>query len=103
MNVISWNVRGLGRPAKHFLVKDFFALHFADVCCLQESKLEEISISTWMEVGGSRINNCHFLPTRSSAGGIILGWNSQVNVGSLANVGVFSISIHFCSTLNGLC
>lgn len=46
----------LGRPAKGFLVKDFLHLHFADVCCLQETKLEEISSTTWKEVGGSRLD-----------------------------------------------
>lgn len=44
MNIVTWNVRGLGRPAKRFLVKDFLNLHFADVCCIQESKLEEIFV-----------------------------------------------------------
>lgn len=34
MNLISWNVRGLGRPVKRFLVKDFLYLHSVDICCL---------------------------------------------------------------------
>lgn len=79
------------------------ALHFANVCCLQESKLDEISMSTWREIGGYRINNFHFLPARGSAGEIILGCNSQLNSGCLANVGAFSISFDFCSILSGLC
>lgn len=41
------NVRGLGRPAKQFLVKDFLSLHFMGVCFLQESKLDEISTAMW--------------------------------------------------------
>lgn len=54
-NIVSWNVRGLCLLAEHFLVKDFFYLHFANVCCLPESKFEEIHMSTWREIGGQRV------------------------------------------------
>lgn len=73
MNIISWNVRGLGRPSKRFLVKVFLNLHFAKVCCLQESKLNEVSLSTWHEIGGSHLDQFVFLCASSSAGSIILG------------------------------
>lgn len=56
MNIISWNVRGLGRPSKRFLVKDFLNLHFAKVCCLQESKLNKVSPLTWREIEGSHLD-----------------------------------------------
>lgn len=56
MNIISWNVKGLGRPEKRFLLKDFLALHHAEVCCLQESKLEAISPIVWKEIGGSKLD-----------------------------------------------
>lgn len=51
MNVITSNMRCLGRPAKRFLVKDLLTLYFANVCCLQLSKLEEIP-PMWREIGG---------------------------------------------------
>lgn len=73
MNLINWNIRGLGQPAKRFLVKGFLHLHFADVCCLQETKLEEITSVTWKEVGGSYLDQFVFLPANRSAGGIIVG------------------------------
>lgn len=64
MNIMNWNVRGQGRPAKRFLVKDFLNLHFADICCLQESKLGVISNSMWREIGGYRLDQFAFVPTR---------------------------------------
>lgn len=73
MNIINWNVRGPGRPAKWFLVKDFLRLHFAEVCCLRETKLKEISPSVWREIGNSHLNQFTFVPTKGSAGGIALG------------------------------
>lgn len=73
MNIVTWNVRGLGSPTKCFLFKDFLNLHFPDVCCLQESKLEVISTVTWREIGGNRLDQFVFLPSVGAFGGIIIG------------------------------
>lgn len=96
MNIVTWNVKGFGRASKHSLVKDFLKLHFADVCCLQESKLEDISLMTWREIGGTFIDQFSFIPVRGSAGGVILGWNNLVVTGQLVQVGVFSLTVDFC-------
>ncbi|KAH7677354.1 DNase I-like protein [Dioscorea alata] len=92
MNIVSWNVRGLGQASKRFLVKDFLNLHFADVCCLQESKLEKISLATWREIGGQRLNQFLFLLARGLARGIIIGWNSAL-----------VITVDICSNRDRLC
>lgn len=84
VNVITWNVRGLGKPAKRFLVKDFLLMHYADVCCLQESKLKDISPASWREIGGNHLDQFfNFVPARGTAGGIIIGWNSAIMTGKL--------------------
>lgn len=95
MNVISWNVRGLGKQSKCFLVKDFLNLHHSDVCCLQESKLDGISQATWREIGGCRIDHFACVPAVGSAGGIIIGWNSSVLSGRVLSVGEFCLTIEF--------
>lgn len=87
MNIITWNVMGLGKPAKWFLEKDFLNMHFADICCLQESMLEEISDSTWRKIGGCRLDKFCFIPARGSAGGIVIGWNSALMTGTLVGRG----------------
>ncbi|KAH7658951.1 DNase I-like protein [Dioscorea alata] len=97
MNIITWNVRELGRPAKRFLVRDFLNLHFADVCCLQESKLDNISPTLWREIGGSKLDQFAFVPARGSVGGIIMGWNSGSLYGSLVKIGTFSLTVDFLS------
>lgn len=97
MNIVTWNVRGLGRPAKRFLVKDFLNLHFADVCCLQESKLESIPDATWREIGGPRLDKFVFLPSAGASGGIVIGWNSVILTVSDATKGDFSVSVDFYS------
>lgn len=100
MNVITWNVRGVRRPAKRFLVKGFLNLHFADVCCLQETKLEKVSNSTWIKIGGYCLDHFIFLPARGYAGGTILGWNSALLTGNIDRIGAFNLPVDFCSKKN---
>lgn len=102
INIIPWNIRVLGRPAKRFLVKDFFNLHLTDVCCLQESKLEEIAPALWREIGGSKLDNFFFVPASGSAGGIIMGLNSGFLTGKLHKVESFSLTIEFFSKCENL-
>ncbi|KAH7690196.1 DNase I-like protein [Dioscorea alata] len=97
MNIITWNVRGLGRPAKRFLVRDFLNLHFADVCCLQESKLEVISQSLWREIGGTKLDQFTFVTAEGSTGVIIMGWKSGVLSRSLPKISFFCLTMDFYS------
>lgn len=90
MNIINYNLRGLGRPGKRFLIKYFLNLHFADVCCLQESKLKEVTPAI------------SFAPARGSVGGIIIGWNSGLLKGQHVKVGVFSLTKDFLSVKENL-
>lgn len=78
-------------------MKDFLNLHFADVCCLQESKLDMLSLALWHEIGGSHLDHFEFLPARGSTGGIIVGWNSVLFTGKLERVGTFSLMVEFYS------
>lgn len=89
INIVNWNVRGLGRPAKRFLVKNFLNLYFAEVCCLQESKLEMISTA--------RLDKFTFVQVNGSAGGIIIGWNSVLLMRHVEKMGAFSLTVNFLS------
>lgn len=88
MNIITWNVRGPGRLAKRFLVKDFLYLDFTNVCYLQESKLEVLSQGLWRGIGGPCIDQCTFLPTRGSADRVIISWNGSILSGRLVHGGI---------------
>ncbi|KAH7684024.1 RNA-directed DNA polymerase protein [Dioscorea alata] len=95
MKILSWNVRGLGRSSKCHFVKEFILSSHADILCLQESKLQEIHISTWKSIGGSRLNTFDFILAIGSAGGIILAWDSSQVVGTLLHKRSFSITLEF--------
>lgn len=101
MNIITWNVRGLGMPSKGFLVKYFLQLHHVDICCTQESKLSTIDPTIWRSIGGSRLDHFTFTPTLGSARGIInFGWNASLFEGHMIHQGTFCLSIEFKSRSN---
>ncbi|KAH7661183.1 Exodeoxyribonuclease III protein [Dioscorea alata] len=95
MNIINWNVRGLGRPSKRFLVKDFLFLHHADIVCLQESKLSLIEPTTWRSIGGPKLDKFAFTPTCGFAGGMIIGWKSNLVEGHLLSQDTYCLSVKF--------
>lgn len=77
-------------------------MHFADVCCLQETKLEKFTSTTWREVGGSRLDQFIFVPANRSAGGIAVGWNSVLLSERLTQAREFSIIVEFFCKKNNL-
>lgn len=102
MNIVSWNVRGLGMPSKWFLVKDFLQLHHADICCLQESKLSSINSITWKSIGGVRLDHFSFVPKIGSAGGIIIGWNNNLFIGNVRFKGTYTLTIEFTTRISNV-
>lgn len=79
------------------MVKDFLNLHFTEFCFLQESKLEEITTSTWHGIGGSRLDQFAYIPMKGLVDGIIIGWNSVLLVGKIEQLGEFSLTVEFFS------
>lgn len=53
MNIVSWNVRRLGRPLKRVYVRDFLRSHKAVIVLLQETKLNTISDAVGREIWGA--------------------------------------------------
>lgn len=95
MNIIRWNVRGLGRPAKRYLVKDFLEIHHVDVCCIQESKLAEINQLIWRSICDTRLDQFGLVPSIGTSGGVIIGWNSRLYKGKVIFVGTYCLFVEF--------
>ncbi|KAH7677378.1 RNA-directed DNA polymerase protein [Dioscorea alata] len=100
MKILSWNVRGLGRSSKRYLLKDVISTSHVDIVCLQESKLQELHCSTWRSIGGKCIDTFEFLPALGTAGGIIIAWDRSQVIGSLIHKRKFSITIGFSNSFN---
>ena len=43
MNILSYNIRGLGRGVKWSAIRRLVRKHSADILCLQETKKEKIN------------------------------------------------------------
>lgn len=69
MNIINWNVRGLGRQAKRYIVKDFLDLHKGGIVYIQELKLSMVDLVVWRGIGSSNLHRLCFALAKVSSGG----------------------------------
>jgi len=82
MNVLTWNVKGLGESVKRAGVRDFCALNKVDVICFQETKLASVNASILRSIGMSQNFIWAWLDAEGSAGDSLIGWDSQKWLGS---------------------
>lgn len=97
INIISWNVRGLGKPNKRHLVRDYLDLHNADVYCTQESKLAVVNKPIYCSIGGTKLGGFYSTSALGSIGDMIIGWKESMFTGLLVHSGNFSLSMEFKS------
>lgn len=102
MKILSWHVRGLGRPSKRNFVKDIILSSQANIVCIQESKLQDLNNSTLRSIGGPCLDTFDFLQFLGTAKGIIMAWDSTQVIGNLIYKGSFSITIRFTNRENNL-
>ncbi|KAL8466364.1 hypothetical protein ACS0TY_035460 [Phlomoides rotata] len=79
MKLISYNIRGVESRTKRKEVRDLVKKLRADVCCIQESKKEQVSEilckslwGNWSKIGWA------FKGSEGSSGGIITIWNAEI-------------------------
>ena len=93
--ILSWNVRGVNDPEKRKVIKNFLRSYKADVVCLQETKIQEMSIDLVRSLGVGRQLNWKAMNAEGSAGGILVFWdNSRISMVDSV-VGSFSVSCVF--------
>lgn len=78
MILISYNIRGLGKKEKRRDVRDLLRKVRADVYCLQESKLEEVTNRTVRAIWGNSKYDWEFAKSEGNSGGIITIWNPSL-------------------------
>ena len=93
--ILSWNVRGANAPDKRKVIKNFLRSYRADLVCLQETKVQEMTIDLVRSLGVVRQLNWKELNAEGSAGGILFLWdNSRISLVDFV-VGSFSVSCLF--------
>ena len=101
VKIISWNVRGVNGPEKRKVIKNFLRSYRVDIVCLQETKVQEMSVELVRSLGVGRRLNWKALNAEGSAGGIILFWdNSRITLVD-SMVGSYSVSCLFRMPENG--
>ena len=79
--ILSWNVRGVNAPNKRKVIKNFLRSYKVDLVCLQETKVQEMTIDLLCSLGVGQCLNWKALNTEGSAGGILLLWdNSRISL-----------------------
>jgi exonuclease III len=76
MNILSWNVRGLGKPKRRRLVKEIIFTHHIDIVSIQETKKSEFKERTLRNLSNI-LTKWVILPADGNSGGILVGINEN--------------------------
>ena len=80
IKIISWNVRGVNDPEKRKVIKNFLRSYRADIVCLQETKVQEMSVELARGLGVGRRLNWKVLNAEGSAGAYFCFGTTVVSV-----------------------
>ncbi|KAL8497360.1 hypothetical protein ACS0TY_020881 [Phlomoides rotata] len=78
MKVLSYNVRGAGRREKRREVREMIAKLKVDICCLQETKMEEVNMKICKSIWGNSNFDWSWHSAVGNSGGILTIWNREV-------------------------
>jgi exonuclease III len=76
--ILSYNVRGLGGLAKKKGVQNLIVKHKPIAVCIQESKMEHVTLADCERLWGSNDCGFAFKPAAGRSGGLITIWDSHV-------------------------
>jgi len=74
MNIVSYNVRGLGRGVKWAAIRRLRKMEIVDMICLQETKKEVIDNALCQALWGDAEVSWEMQPTTNTTGGILCMW-----------------------------
>lgn len=94
--ILTWNVRGLNSSLRQDSVRELVDSAHVDVVCLQETKMQSISLRTVFSMLGADFPNYVHLPSVGVSGGILVAWRRHVGHTGQQRVDNHGISIQFC-------
>lgn len=101
LKILSWNDRRMNNCDKRKVIKAFIRTQRADLVCLQEMKIQVMSIEVVPSLGVGRFLEKGGVNTNGIAGRILLFWGSRVLELNGIEVGHFSIFCHFGNCEDG--
>ena len=100
---MSWNVSGANDREKRKLIKHVIKTQKADLVCLQETKLHEMTSAIVRSLWVGRCLEWGALNSRGAAGGVVVFWDNRVLQLEEMEVGNYSISCRFKNVEDGFC
>ena len=77
MNILSYNIRGLGRGIKWASIRNLVGKFKIDLLCLQETKRESMDRACCQSLWGQPSVAWEWQPAVNAAGGLLCAWNNN--------------------------
>jgi exonuclease III len=94
-NLLCWNVWGLNSRARQDAVRNLVDSSRADIVCLQETKMADLSRGVILSSLGSDFDMVVTLLAVGSAGGVLIAWRHHIGYSGVHRVDSFSVSVQF--------
>ena len=95
LKILSWNVREVNDVNKRKVIKALIKSQKVDVVCLQETKMQDMSIREVQSLGVGRFLQWGAMNAKGTVRGAIFFWDNKVLELVGMKVGHFSISCRF--------
>jgi exonuclease III len=93
--ILIWNVRGLNKIDRRNAVRDVILSSNADIVCLQETKVANLTQQVLLSVFGTVYDNFVALPAVGTRGGVLVAWKGGSCQAVTSRVDNFSVSVLF--------
>ena len=102
LRILIWNVRGANNRKKIKIIKSLIKDDKVDLVCLQETKIQEMSVVMVRSLGVGRFLDWVALNSNGAVGGILIFWDNRVLKLLGVEMGEFSLSCKFKNGANEL-
>ncbi|KAF5478850.1 hypothetical protein F2P56_005379 [Juglans regia] len=99
--IMSWNVRGINEVNKRLYIKSLLRSWKVDIVCLQETKLEVISLRIIRSLWSCLQVGWHYLPSIGASRGILVMWDKRVVENKENFMGDYVVACSFMNVIDG--
>lgn len=78
MNILFWNIRGLGSKGRRAQLKRFLADHKITCVCISETIKQSFTNREVVALGGVTDYKWHWVPSQGHSGGLLMGIDEEV-------------------------
>lgn len=94
-SILIWNARGLNQKDRWNSVRETILSSNADIVCLQETKVADMSQRLFLSVFGTAFDKFIALPADGTRGGVLIAWKGCSCQAIATRVDSYSVSVLF--------